>query len=306
MIILVVSATVIISFFLLRTRQLRHQKQLLANKVRKSTNELRVTNEQLKSKTDHLNETNTLLEERQQQILEQSEKLQELNTTKDRLFSIIAHDITNPFNSIMGFSELLNSTYNELNEEERREMAGTIHESSRRVYGLLDNLLNWAKAQTNRIIFDPHFFDLEILVKEALQVFSYMIEKKEIDLLIRNEKKTKAYVDEQMTTTILRNLISNAIKYTPNKGKITITIDQNENHAYLSIQDNGIGMSEADCIGLFDLINASSKDGTNGEKGSGIGLILSRELIIKNNGELSVQSALGKGSTFKVSLPLRG
>lgn len=295
---------ILFSIYLFRTQQLRRQKQVLASRVRQSTSALRESNEQLKHKTEHLNETNTLLEERQQQILEQSEKLQELNTTKDRLFSIIAHDLTSPFNSILGFAEMLHSGFENMADSEKKLMINNIHDSSRRVYGLLDNLLNWAKAQTNRIVIEPQMIELAALVKESSDIFLFRIRNKEITFEIHANESVEIFADPNITKTIIRNLLSNAIKYTPRQGKILVNIEKNADKAFLMVTDTGVGMSESDCLRLFDLTNSASREGTDGEKGSGIGLILTRELIKLSRGELSVQSAIGKGSTFKISLPI--
>jgi len=293
-----------ISFFYLRTGQLRKQKQVLEDKVRQSTLELQEKNKQLMEKSNHLNEINTLLEERQQEILEKSTKLQELNTSKDRLFSIIAHDLTSPFNSILGFTELLHTTYEEMDKEERQEMAASINESARRVYSLLDNLLNWARTQTNRIKYDPISLDLESLAKETLEVYKFRLDKKKISYEVRNKTKSKAFADTDMVQSILRNLLSNATKYTPEKGKISIIIEQDGNEVRTSIEDTGIGISKGIYNNLFNLDKSSSQEGTDGEKGSGIGLILTNEFIGLNGGTLSIRSKDGEGSTFSFTLPM--
>jgi signal transduction histidine kinase/ligand-binding sensor domain-containing protein len=292
------------SAFYFRTNKLNKQKQHLEKEIRQSTAELQKKNTQLVEKSNHLNEINTLLEEQQQEIMEKTTKLQELNASKDRLFSIIAHDLTSPFNAIMGFSEMLFNNYDDLDVRERKEMAETIYDSSKRVYNLLDNLLNWARTQTNRIKHEPEELDLESVIRDAIDIYRFRLKKKNMNVEIKNLTRKKAYADIDMVRSITRNLISNATKYTPKDGKITIVITEDNNEIRTSITDTGIGISKEAYHNLFNLDRSSSLEGTDGEKGSGIGLILTNEFIGMNGGLLTIRSKQGAGSTFSFTLPI--
>ena len=302
--IIILALILITGIYLIRTNQLRLQKKHLEKQVKKSTAELQEKNKLLLEKSENLNETNTLLEERQQEILEQTTKLQELNTSKDRLFSIIAHDLTSPFNTILGFSELFFTSYDELDEEEKKEMAISIYDSSKSVYGLLDNLLNWARTQTDRVKYEPESLKIKEIVEDTIEVFKYRTERKKIRIDIFDNSLLMAYADKNMVMTILRNLISNAIKFTPQSGKIQVEINIKNEMLITSVTDNGVGIDKKVLKDLFDLSKSVSSEGTHGEKGSGIGLIITREFIRMNGGELSVKSEPGKGSTFSFSLPV--
>ncbi|MBN1950208.1 MAG: hypothetical protein JW801_03340 [Bacteroidales bacterium] len=301
-ILIVITAFLLV--FYLRTNQLKRQKLGLEKKVKQSTIELQDKNKQLLEKSNHLNEVNTLLEERQQEIMEKSVKLQEMITSKDRLFSIIAHDLTSPFNAIMGFSELFHERHEEMDEQEKKELAGLINDSAKRVYSLLDNLLNWARTQTNRIKYDPEELDIENIFKEAIEVYNFRIVKKQIEVILDKKTNKKPYADVDMIRSVARNLLSNATKYTPEKGKITISIEQDREEVRISITDTGIGISKEVYNNLFNLDKSSSQEGTDGEKGSGIGLILTNEFIGLNGGTLSIRSKEGVGSTFSFTLPV--
>ena len=183
-------------------------------------------------------------------------------------------------------------------------MAASINDSAQRVYSLLDNLLNWARTQTNRIKYDPVPLDMESLIKDTLEVYQFRFEKKQISFKIANKTKAKAFADIDMVQSILRNLISNATKFTQQKGTITITIEQDGNEIRTSITDTGIGISKEVYNNLFNLDKSSSQEGTEGEKGSGIGLILTNEFIGLNGGTLSIRSKEGEGSTFSFTLPI--
>lgn len=297
--------SLIIGFYLFRTEQLRKQKYTLQQEVKQRTTDLKMKNKLLEENTNYLNDSNALLLERQQKITEQRNQLEELNSMKDRLLSVIAHDLTSPFNTVLGFSEILQNEIDDLEHEEIQVMAGTIYESSRRVYGLLENLLNWARSQMHEIKFEPISVDLEKLIREIIEIYWFQIQKKKIHLSITNHAEHNPFADKNMLKAILRNLLSNAVKYTQKYGSISIRIDERGgNKIVISISDSGQGMDQYTIKHLFDLKESASKDGTEGEKGSGFGLILTQDFIHKNGGKLKVKSELGEGSSFIFDLPI--
>ncbi len=248
----------------------------------------------------------TETKEAEKQIEKQRDELRTLNATKDKFFSIIAHDLKNPFHSIMGFSDLLTRSFNTIEEEKKKEFIKLINESSASAYNLLENLLNWARAQTNRIKFSPSKIDLAVIINEVIQMMRVNAENKNIRLEYPdNFDKVYAYADYNMVYTVIRNLISNALKFTKSGDKVGISFSTTkEKRIRVSISDTGIGMTREEQKKLFRLDEFHSTTGTSGEAGTGLGLIVCREFIIKHGGDLEVKSEKGKGSTFSFSLPL--
>lgn len=318
-IVLTVIILILMAIYTIRVKTIRRRNKLLERLVEKRTRELKQSNDLLKIKSEELNETNTQLEERQQLIEEQSEELmaqkdvlvsfnlelQNLNATKDKFFSIIAHDIKNPFNTILGFSELFFYNISYWSDEKKIEMARNIYNSSQNLYALLENLLQWSRSQRGLIEFKPEQTGLNQQINSAISLFKDSAEAKNIDIRTDlSEPEIYVLADLHMLDTIIRNLISNAIKFTYPKGTILIKTEKIDNFAVVSVIDNGIGMPEHVREKLFSIEAHQSKSGTNDEKGSGLGLILVKDFIIKHCGEIWAESEEGKGSTFKFKLPL--
>jgi len=231
-------------------------------------------------------------------------RLIELNATKDKFFSIIAHDLKSPFNSIIGFSEHLVEKVNEKNYHKIDEIAGVILNSSNSAMNLLTNLMTWSHLETGRMPFNPEYFDIATIVGEVLSLIKPTSEHKSI--VIENEISTNAQVfaDKEMIATVLRNLITNSLKFTEIGGRIKISSVSKNNRLTVSIIDNGIGISKERIDKLFTINENYSTPGTQKEKGTGLGLILCKEFIDKNNGEIWVESSVGVGSSFRFSLPI--
>ncbi len=233
-------------------------------------------------------------------------ELRELNAIKDKLFSIIAHDLRSPFNHILSFSELLIENVKDLEITETEKYLGIINSSANHTLILLDNLLNWAKSQTGKIYFNPEKLFFSNVILEIIELKKSIANSKKISLNYFSSDEIEVYADENMLKTILRNLISNAIKFTNSGGKIdiyAITITEPK-QVEITISDNGIGMSEDIKDKVFSIGAQISQTGTANEKGSGLGLILCKEFIEKHGGKIWVESKLGKGSDFKFTLPL--
>jgi signal transduction histidine kinase len=234
--------------------------------------------------------------------------LRATNATKDRFFNIIAHDLKNPFNAIIGFASLLTDEWNDFDDDDKIAMISSIKSSSEGAYELLMNLLEWSRLQVGKINFEPEFIDYESLIRLNFSLLRTAAEKKNIKLVSTGLCDKMVWADPNMIKTVIRNLLTNAIKFTPANG--TITINCHKNHDYpgmilISIQDNGIGMSHAEIKTLFSLNDSQSKTGTDGETGTGLGLILCKEFVEKNKGKIWVESEHGKGSTFFIALPVR-
>ena len=237
------------------------------------------------------------------QLKEQESQLRELNSTKDKLFSIIAHDLRSPFNAILGFSELLIENHNDFEVAESQEYLGLINLSAKNTLILLDNLLAWAKSQTGNIIYKPEKTNFSAIAREVLDMSKSIAKIKNISLKPIQNDTIEVYVDVNMLKTILRNLISNAIKYTHSNGEIVLSAVQNKNNIEISVADNGVGMSEETRSKLFKFDTIVTTTGTANEKGSGLGLILCKEFVEKHGGEIWVKSEQGKGSAFIFSFP---
>ena len=230
-------------------------------------------------------------------------KLIELNATKDKFFSIIAHDLRSPFNSVIGFSEHLLELIEKKEYENIELYANIILQSSNRAMDLLTNLFEWSQSQSGRMELHPEDFPMIPLIKEQIVLYKDIAEQKSITITNLLTPDIRVNADKAMIKSLLRNLISNAIKFTPSGGKIAILAVEKQNEIIVSVSDNGIGISKAGINNLFSIGHSYSTPGTNKEKGTGLGLILCQEYIKKNNGKIWVESEPGKGTTFYFSIP---
>ena len=246
-----------------------------------------------------------LSDRREQELIikNQNEELLRLNAAKDKFFSIIAHDLKNPFSAIIGSSDLLlqRALANDIQEIDR--FAKIINQASKKALDLLLNLMDWSQIQTGRMKFNPEYFDIYLLVEEAIELLGCNAEEKYIS--IRNDiaEKTKVYADKIMISIVLRNLISNALKYTNTNGLVTISSKERDGEQIISINDNGVGIAKEVMEKLFHIDGVISTPGTQKEKGTGLGLILCKDFVDKNNGKIWVESKLNEGATFSFSLP---
>jgi len=258
-------------------------------------------------RTKRLNDQREKLEiivaERTNEIQSKNELLKDLNSTKDKLFSIISHDLRSPFNAILGFQDLLLNSYSEFSDADRLSMIRQVHTTTNQTYYLVENLLNWARIQTNNIQPHPIRINLGKVILEKFDLYRDIAEAKGISFNHQLTDELFAFADNNLLETTLRNLINNAIKFTPSGGFILVKARKELNVITISVSDSGIGMTQEQIETLFNLEKTQSKDGTNGEKGSGLGLILCKEFVEKNNGFITVESQVGKGSTFSFTLP---
>jgi len=237
------------------------------------------------------------------QLQKNTTELKELNATKDKLFSIIAHDLRSPFSGILGISELLSSNIKEYEINKTQNLIEDISNQAKNTLTLLDNLLNWANSQTNKIQFRPTKNILKNLIEEITDVLSSFAKTKNISIKYFQIFEIEVYADQNMLKTVLRNLISNAIKFTNIDGQIEILGEDYLHFNKISVKDSGIGIDEKTQKQLFKLDNNTKTVGTANEKGSGLGLILCKEFIEKHNGKIWVESKLGEGSKFIFTLP---
>lgn len=225
-------------------------------------------------------------------------QLRELNATKDKFFSIIAHDLKSPFNSILGLSSLLEERVGEKNYEDIGEFATLIRSSSELAYDLLKNLLEWSRSQTGKMEFSREYLDLVGLIDDAFHLMENSARQKSIVITRHLPRNMLAFADRAMIATILRNLISNAIKFTKPGGEIIISAQQTSTEIKVAISDNGVGIRKEELSKLFRIDENHSTLGTLNEKGTGLGLILCKEFIEKHGGRIWAESEFGKGSQF--------
>lgn len=237
------------------------------------------------------------------ELKENEAKLRDLLATKDKFFNIIAHDLRSPFNAIMGFSDLLEEQMKDRNYEEIEEYSKYIHSASKRAMNLLSNLLEWSRSQTGKIKFTPEFFDLAVLINEVVELFYDAASQKSIKISKVMPHNIPFIADKSMLENVIRNLISNAIKFTNTNGMIIIKVDMNEHNVFVSVKDNGVGISEEDIDNLFIHEINNTTLGTNKEKGTGLGLLLCKDFVEKHNGKLTIESEPGKGATFSFNIP---
>ncbi|MGV8945339.1 MAG: PAS domain-containing sensor histidine kinase [Lutibacter sp.] len=241
---------------------------------------------------------------REQELKESENQLKELNATKDKLFTIIAHDLRSPFNTILGFSDLLANNIENYDSEKIAKFNAQINSAAANTLVLLDNLLDWAKSQTGQIKFKPVKLNLQPIIERIIEVLNPTAELKNITLSYIQFDRIEVYADQYMLKIILRNLIANAIKFTNSKGSIKVNALKKNNFIEITVSDNGIGMSKKTLNKLFSIQTNETTLGTANEIGSGLGLILCKEFIEKQGGKIWVESEIGKGSDFKFTLPL--
>lgn len=247
-----------------------------------------------------------LLEEQQKTISEMNNNLIELNKTKDKFFSIISHDLRSPFQGFVGMTELILFDIDSFTKEEIAKAIKEMNYKASSLYKLLKNLLEWARMQRGLIEFQPERKDLKTIIEQAVIQLKESAKIKEIELLFENSDSLYTLLDEKMIDSVIRNLISNAIKFTNKKGKIIISlVKKNNDYVIVEVVDNGLGIPQDIIQKLFKIEEKIGTPGTEGEESTGLGLILSKEFIEKHNGEIWVESQDSKGSKFSFSLPIK-
>jgi len=274
--------TITVSTVFYRMNQLKQRNIKLENIIQKRTQEI---------------------VDKNKKIEEQVSELEKLNATKDKFFSIIAHDLKSPFNALIGFSQIMKERYYELEDERKINILGLINKTSSTMFSLLVNLLNWARTQSGQMTMEPNLNGIHKMIEDNVHLLEASSKEKKIRIKIDFISDYKILCDRNMLTTVFRNLISNAIKYTNKGGTVGISAFELGHNVSISITDNGIGMSKEEIDRLFKIDEYSSKQGTFKEQGTGLGLIVCAEFVKMHGGEIKVYSSEGQGSTFTVILP---
>lgn len=243
---------------------------------------------------------------RAEENLKESEaELRELNAQKDKFFSIIAHDLRSPFNGVLSLSQLLVEQIKEKDYSGIEYYANLMWQSSERAMNLLMNLLEWAQSQTGRIGFNPEFFELHGFLEDNILLFQDIAAQKNISIKRSFAGKIPVLADKHMISTVMRNLISNAVKFTYSGGEINIKVQKSQTEIVIAVSDNGQGISKARLEKLFRIDQSDSTPGTANEKGTGLGLVLCKEFIERHKGKIWVESVEDKGTSFSFALPLK-
>ncbi len=281
---LIIIVLAIVVYIKMRERKLKHDKKNLEQKVLERTIQI---------------------EEQNRLIVSKNQELKELISTKDKLFSIIGHDLGNQFNIIVGFLEVLVSDFKKLDSGKIEYHLINISNSSKYAYNLLENLLTWARMKTNLIQYNPEIFNINNKINESIKLFEGAFANKKIKIEVFLEEKINIYADVNMFSTVFRNLVANAIKFTNEDGNISVAVKHSNNFCEVSVKDTGVGISEENMRKIFRIDSKHKTLGTKGEKGTGLGLILCKEFIEKQHGKIWVESVVGKGSIFSFTLPLK-
>lgn len=276
-----------------------------------SNKEHDIKNEENEKLTKELSNTNLAqgldiseLRRAESEIKLKNEQLERLNAEKDKFFSIIAHDLRGPFSGFLGFTDLLKTDIHSMSKDELQDTANRMFSSASSLFRLLTNLLEWSIAQRGLTEFNPERLSLKELTEESFKLFTDVAKNKGIVLKEKIPGDIFVNADKLMLNTIIRNFVSNSVKFTESGGRILITTRIIDDKVEISIADTGIGMDEKMLNDLFRIDVKSGRIGTNDEPSTGLGLILCKEFVEKHNGKISVLSEVGKGSMFTFSLPL--
>lgn len=286
---------------------LKHSNDILHNKA--------ITRDELLTEYSSLNKEYARLLKSAKKIIRTSdptqrklkrtqEMLQELNATKDKFFSIIAHDLRNPLGSFISTSEVLQTYFNKMTDHEKHEMISILHSSGKHLYELLNNLLTWSRAQTGKITLHIANLNLSILITSVLNLVKLRAESKSIQIIQEMDKKIVVSADDMMISTVIRNLLSNAVKFTHKGGKIFIRTFPKDDFAHIEIEDSGVGMTADTMNKIFRIDTNHSTAGTENERGTGLGLILCKEFAEMHGGRIFVDSEPGTGTKFTLTVPL--
>lgn len=237
-------------------------------------------------------------------LIKQKEELKESNATKDKFFSIVAHDLKNPFNALFGLIDVMKENLENNETENTETVLEYMYETVTASYSLLENLLNWSQSQQEKIKYRPKKIKLLELIQRVIKLLNSNAKEKSIELEVEVSENDIFYADENMIFTVLRNLVSNAIKFSYKNGVIKITSKLESGKLKILIIDNGLGILQQNVVKMFQISESISTHGTAGEKGTGIGLPLCKEFVEKNKGEIGVESESGTGSTFWFTLPI--
>ncbi|GAB5465112.1 MAG: hypothetical protein Kapaf2KO_05480 [Candidatus Kapaibacteriales bacterium] len=247
--------------------------------------------------------TQDKLEEASEELKKNNKELSHLNATKDKFFSIISHDLRNPIASVLMMTELLTNHLEKLSQDELRNKLGKINNAVDALYALFENLHRWSLSQSGQMEFEPQRMSVLLIAKDIYSLLKAQAENKNIAIELDIDPESQVFADQNMLSTILRNLISNAIKFTEDGGRISVSSSEGINETTIRVVDTGTGIPEDKVKTLFEIGKKNHTKGTNRETGSGLGLVVCKEFIDKHSGTIKVESKINKGSEFTITLP---
>lgn len=277
---------------------------LFVNLLENSIVQLNEQNKTIKKQNNELQEVTVRLEEINERLHEKNEELEHTNRIKDKFFSIVAHDLKNPAHSITGYTGLLRNKYDSYDSLKLGKFLEMLDLAANQLTRLLENLLTWSRTQTDRITLYPKVFDAGQSSESVLAMLLNSAQKKNLRLINLIEPNTEIYADPMVFDTVLRNLVANSLKFTDEDGSITVSKEIKNNLVYFKVKDTGVGMSPDHVEKLFSVDSSVSKKGTHQESGTGLGLLICKELTALSGGDIRVESKEGEGSSFIFSLPL--
>ncbi|MFQ3676073.1 MAG: ATP-binding protein [Endomicrobiia bacterium] len=277
-------------------QELLKSKENLEQLVFERTKTLEETNQKLQEEINIRQDIQTVLKNT-------NKELQQTIITKDKLMSIVAHDLKNPLNAIINIAEILKTKKDNLKEDKKDTFFKLISDSAFFAYNLLDNLLVWARSQTGSLEFKPEWHNLHGIIKKLVDFYETMGLKKEVNILCSINKEISIFVDVNMFETMIRNLLSNAIKYSHARSNVLLFSEEDENYIYVIVKDTGIGMDENVRNIIFNQTSKISLPGTEGEEGTGLGLLITDEFMKRHNGFITVESIKGVGTKFALAFP---
>lgn len=287
--------------YTLKEEKIRSEK--LYQEVLSKTQSLEKANTELESKRIKIELQRNMLIDQNKKLINSERELKNSLQTKDKLFSVIAHDLRSPFTALVGLTKILTQNITKLESSKIVEQGDQIHESSKKLLTLIENLLYWSRSQTGNLTLFPERISLGQIVTDAISLYSDQARSKEIKFINETGLNHVAFADFETISTVVRNLISNALKFSHTNGVVTINANKEGGNTMLIISDTGVGISPEKLNEIFNIEKSAPTKGTNQEHGTGLGLLICKEFIEKNKGEIWVDSTEGEGTTFTVSLP---
>jgi signal transduction histidine kinase len=262
-----------------------------------------VVEEKLTMRTIDIQKKKFEVEQEKENIANQKKELEAINATKDKFFTILGHDLKNPFTTVIGITDLLLKKYDQIDKDDAIEYIGQINRYSKNAYNLLDNLLLWARSQTGSLKINFKRANLKLIIDSVLELFAVSAKQNSISLSSEIDKELHGYFDIDMATIVIRNLVSNALKFTNENGKITIKAFEVGDMIQVQVSDTGVGISKKVQEELFSIDKKTNIIDSTEKEGAGLGMVLIKEFISKNGGDIWVESELNVGTTFIFTLP---
>ncbi len=245
-----------------------------------------------------------LVDERTLELRESEKQLRAANASKDKFFSIISHDLKSPLSGVMGLTNFLGANYDKYDDEEKRKILVTVNKTVKKVYSLIENLLSWSRMQTGRMETKKVKFHINEVAYEVRELLSVKAKERNISISLKIDQKTTVFADREMISTVIRNLMSNAVKFTPDGGSVDVNSKLTDNTCVVCVKDTGTGIEQQNIPKLFREDEVFKRRGQGGEEGTGLGLMLCKEFVEKNGGKIWVESEPGKGSLFCFTVPV--